>query len=314
MICLLALIVFGILAIFSARFRPLFKEALACVFRRITFRKCETGLDKRLKAQITGKLMTKKPTLAKLLYKNFELLSWFFILLLFATFGYSLYSGYNYITYGNCNGPGSQGFCLYGAFSDDSTNIKPQYQGEKIFPTIDDDPKIGPEDAPVTIIEFGCYLCPYTKKAESTVQKLLEIYKDKILYVYRDFPISEKHAQADLHAQAANCANEQNKFWEYRQKLFELQTICLASEEVFDHTPLLKQYAQELGLNQTQFDQCIDSNKYKDEVLKDFMDGQKAHITGTPTVFINNKTIIGPKPIAAFKKIINNELKVHYYR
>lgn len=307
MICFIALIVFGILAIFSASYRPLAKEAFDCVLRRVTLRKCTTGLDKRLKAEITGKIMRKSQGIARFTYKHFELLSWIFVILFFASLGYSIYSGYNYVRYGNCYGPEESGyFCPYSAFTQSSTNIKTNYTGEIVFPSIDDDPSIGQKGSSVVIIEFGCYMCHYTREAEPIVKELLKKYEGKILYVYRDFPISERHANADWHSEAANCALEQGKFWQYHEKLFEMQEICGTAE---DHIELLKEFAKEIGLNETRFNECLDSRKYREEVIKDFNDGIKAGVRGTPTFFINNRTIVGPKPIAAFEKIIDEELK-----
>lgn len=103
MICLLALIVFGILGIFSATHRKIAKEAFSCVFRRITLRKCETGLDKRLKSQLTGMFMRKAPRAASFVYKNFEIISWAFTILLVASLVFTGIGAVNLITYGSCD-------------------------------------------------------------------------------------------------------------------------------------------------------------------------------------------------------------------
>ncbi len=113
MICLIALIVFGIMGIFSVGYRKLAKEALDCVFRRITFRKCTSNLDERLKSQIVGRLMVKRPKLAEKVYKNFEVISWVFVIIFIMSFAYSAYSVYNLVVHGNCNGPNSSGFCIF---------------------------------------------------------------------------------------------------------------------------------------------------------------------------------------------------------
>lgn len=113
MICLLALVVFGILGIFSAAYRKIALEALDCVFRRLTIRKCTSGLDKRLKSQITGRIMRRNPRLARFAYKNFEAISWFFTILLIISLIYTGLGAYNFIVYGNCNGKNSQEFCVY---------------------------------------------------------------------------------------------------------------------------------------------------------------------------------------------------------
>ncbi|HLD10795.1 MAG TPA: hypothetical protein VJB89_01825 [Candidatus Nanoarchaeia archaeon] len=113
MICILALIVFGILGIFSVKYRIIAKEAFDCVFRRITFRKCTSGLDIRLKAQITGNLMKKAPNIATKVYKNFEIISWFFTIILIVSLIWSGIGLYNFVLYGNCNGEDSTEFCIF---------------------------------------------------------------------------------------------------------------------------------------------------------------------------------------------------------
>ncbi|MCD4759468.1 hypothetical protein K8R33_01100 [archaeon] len=105
MICLLSLIVFGVLAVFSAGYRPMAKEAFDCVFRRVTLRKCQSGLDIRVKSKIVGKVMNKSPRLAKGVHKYFEVVSWIFVILFFVSLAFSADAIYNLVVYDNCNGP-----------------------------------------------------------------------------------------------------------------------------------------------------------------------------------------------------------------
>jgi len=306
MICLIALIVFGVMGIFSATHRKLAAEAFDCVFRRITLRKCESGLDKRLKSTITGRLMRKNPVIAGKLYRHFEIVSWAFTLLLVVSLVYSGISIYNYAVYGNCNGKeNGEGFCLFDpAGNSKFSTFQSKYSEEVVYPGVDDDPSIGPADAPVTIIEFGCFRCPFTKKAEKTVKEVLEAYGDKVYFVFRDFPLNVKHVGADIHAEAANCALDQGKYWEFKDFLFEQQDLMPT------HTPEdMKALASEFGLDTEAFNECVDTRKYQDEVHKDFEDGLKAGIYGTPTFFINNHTLVGPQPFKKFKKIIDEELE-----
>ena len=114
MICILAMIVFGIMAIFSASHRPLAKEAFDCVFRRVTLRKCTSGFDIRLKTRLVGSVMRKSPKLAKPLYKYFEVFSWFFVVLFFISLILSGQSVYNIVVHDNCNGPEAEdGTCIF---------------------------------------------------------------------------------------------------------------------------------------------------------------------------------------------------------
>ncbi|MDD5177837.1 MAG: hypothetical protein PHT54_00970 [Candidatus Nanoarchaeia archaeon] len=113
MICVIAMVVFGILGIFSVKYRTIAKESFDCVFRRITLRPCTTGLDERLKGQITGKLMKRSPKIAAFTYKYFEVFSWLFLILLIGSLVYSGISAYNLIAYGNCGGPDPEDFCVF---------------------------------------------------------------------------------------------------------------------------------------------------------------------------------------------------------
>ena len=113
MICLVALAVFLVLAVFSARYRPLAREAFDCVFRKMTLRPCESGLDERLKSTLVASVFSKSPRAAGALNRNFELFSWILTALMIASFAYSAFSAYNWVVYGDCNGPGSDGFCPF---------------------------------------------------------------------------------------------------------------------------------------------------------------------------------------------------------
>ena len=154
----------------------------------------------------------------------------------------------------------------------------------------DDDPAIGPKDAKAVIVEFSDFQCPACKAAQPTVDKVLADFKGKVRFVYRDFPLDQGcnanlprqlHPFACRASLAADCANEQGKFWEYHDLLFERQPA-------FDDASL-KKYAGQLGLNQAQFDACLDSLKYLDEIKKDIADGTALNIQGTPTFFINSR-------------------------
>jgi len=186
--------------------------------------------------------------------------------------------------------------------SDSTTTIKRQRTttvNEIKIVGIDDDPRIGPEDATVTIIEFSDFQCGFCAKASQTVKDIIKRYPNDVRYVYRDFP-SSYHENAFIAAEAADCANEQGKFWEYHDKLFENQNSL---DKVS-----LKRYASQIGLNTSQFDQCLDSEKYREEVEKDISDGEKAGVEATPTFFINGDKIVGAQPYYVFKEIIDSKL------
>lgn len=116
--CLIALVVFGILGVFSAAQREIAKEAFDCVFKRLRFKPCESGLDKRLKSQVIGKLMKKSPRLARFGFQHFEVISWVFTFLMFTSTIYTGIGMYNFVMYGNCHGENSQEECIYEGLSE----------------------------------------------------------------------------------------------------------------------------------------------------------------------------------------------------
>jgi protein-disulfide isomerase len=156
----------------------------------------------------------------------------------------------------------------------------------------------GGANAPVTIIEFSDYECPFCKRAEPTVDKVLEAYGDKVRLFYRDYPLPF-HATARPAAEAAHCANAQGKFWEYHQKL-------MASEEL--SAEAFKSLADEVGLERAKFDECVAGNGFEEAIQKDMDDGAAAGVNGTPAFYINGRMIDGARPFEQFKEIIDEEL------
>lgn len=151
--------------------------------------------------------------------------------------------------------------------------------------SIDDDPSIGTQGAPITIVEFADYQCPYCSQMVSQVEDLLSDYEGQILFVYRDFPLEDIHADAFKAAEAANCANDQDKYWEMHNLLFANQAK-LDIESVRD-------YAASLGLNLENFDACLSSDKYVEEIRNDISDGLSYQVRGTPTYFVNGYRVPG---------------------
>jgi protein-disulfide isomerase len=162
-------------------------------------------------------------------------------------------------------------------------------------------PSKGPENAPITIIEFSDFQCPYCAKAEPTVKDLMELekYKGKIRLVFRDYPL-EFHKLAPKAAEAAHCAGDQGKYWEMHGRLF----AGTPKLEITD----LKAYAREVQLDAGRFDKCLDSGEKAKVVQDHFKAGADAGVRGTPAFFINGRMISGAQPLEAFKAIIDAEL------
>jgi protein-disulfide isomerase len=158
----------------------------------------------------------------------------------------------------------------------------------------------GAKDAAVTIVEFSDFQCPYCQAVVATINQLMAQYAGKIKLIFRDFPIPNLHPLAPKAHEAARCAAEQDKFWEYHDLLFERSPRLSPAE--------LKQYARELKLNGENFDKCFDAGKYQAAIASDVQDGMRLGASGTPTFFINGRMIVGSQPISTFQKIIDGEM------
>jgi protein-disulfide isomerase len=161
-------------------------------------------------------------------------------------------------------------------------------------------PSSGPIDAPVTVIEFSDYLCPACKWAHPISKQIKDIYKGKIRWVFKDFPL-KRHPGADKLANAAHCAGEQGKFWEFQDLLFD------AKQHPDD--VMISQFVQILGLNYSQFNQCFKSGKYADDVAKDKSDASMAGVTMTPSFIINGRLIPGSLTLDNFKQRVDEALQ-----
>ncbi|MCB1213845.1 MAG: thioredoxin domain-containing protein [Deltaproteobacteria bacterium] len=182
----------------------------------------------------------------------------------------------------------------------ENAEIEVYLEPERVQVSVDDDPSRGSKDAPVTIIEFTDYQCPYCAKVRPTLAQVRKEYGDKIHYVLRDFPLSF-HKDAPKAAEAASCAGDQGKYWEYSELLWKNQKALQPNK--------LKEYAKQVGLDADKFGQCLDKNTYAGEVRKDMRDGSQAGVTGTPAFFINGLKLSGAQPLSSFKKVIDSELK-----
>lgn len=179
------------------------------------------------------------------------------------------------------------------------TTTKPADDVPRVQVSAADAPSKGPANAPVTIIEFSDFQCPFCSRGKATMDQVVSTYGDKVRLVFRNFPLSF-HQNAEKAAEAAQCANEQGKFWEYHDILFANQG-ALAVEN-------LKQYAVDLKLDTAKFNSCLDSGKYAAKIQTDISDGQAAGVRGTPAFYINGRSISGAQPFENFQKVIEEEL------
>ncbi len=160
-------------------------------------------------------------------------------------------------------------------------------------------PSKGPKDAPITIVEFSDFQCPYCVRAEKTVEDLLAAYPGKIRLVYRDFPLPI-HPLAPKAAEASHCADDQGKYWEMHDKMFASQGKL--------EVDALKQYAREVGLDGDKFDRCLDGGEKAKVVAEHHKAGEGLGVTGTPAFFVNGRLLTGAQPLEEFKELVDAEL------
>lgn len=166
---------------------------------------------------------------------------------------------------------------------------------------VDDDPFFGPEDAPITIVEFSDFYCSVCGRfAEQTLPRLREAYGDRIRFVYRDMPIigGQESIQAAI---AANCAENQGKFWQFHNTLF-------AHYDARDRAAFVS-FASEMGMDTAVFETCLDDQAMADEITLDLVDGYSLGITGTPAFYINGRFVSGAQPFETFSLLIDRELE-----
>ncbi len=142
-----------------------------------------------------------------------------------------------------------------------------------------DDHLLGPPDAPVTLVEYGDYECPYCGQAHRDLKRLRKVLGAQLAYVYRHFPLSQVHPHALSAAEAAEAAGAQGRFWEMHDMLFE-------NQQRLEPTALLS-YAEALGLDLPQFVRDLQEHHFADRIRRDFIDGVRSGVNGTPTFFIN---------------------------
>ncbi len=182
------------------------------------------------------------------------------------------------------------------------TQVAPpaQVAPSKEFTITEKDHVRGNFQAPVTIIEFSDFQCPFCQRFHPTVQQILDDYPNQVRWVYKHFPLDSIHSEARPSAEASECAAEQGKFWEFTDALFENQSRLGSN--------LYEELASQIGLNSSQFESCISSRKYKDKVEADYQEGIAAGVRGTPGGFINGRVIPGAVPYESLKAFVEQAL------
>jgi protein-disulfide isomerase len=161
-------------------------------------------------------------------------------------------------------------------------------------------PSRGPANAAVTIVEFEDFQCPYCKSVQPTLKQILSHYGEKVRLVYVDYPLESLHPAALQAHQAARCAGEQDKFWEYHDLLFKNSPAASPEQ--------LENYAKQAGMDLPAFKTCLSSGKYQSAIQKNEEEGNKLGVNGTPAFFINGRSMNGAQSFEEFSRIIDEEL------
>jgi protein-disulfide isomerase len=162
------------------------------------------------------------------------------------------------------------------------------------------DPSVGSNSATVTIIEYADFQCPYCGRVAPTMKKVRDTYGDKVRVVWKDFPLTQIHPQAFKASEAAHCAGEQGKYWEYHDRLFANQQALMPED--------LKKAATELGLDGGKFGACLDSSKFSERVRDGVASGTRLGVDSTPTFYVNGRRLSGAQPYEVFAAVIDEEL------
>ncbi|MCL4562135.1 MAG: thioredoxin domain-containing protein [Chloroflexi bacterium] len=300
MFCIVAFVILSILGIFSATNRSLAKEALDCVLRRVTLRPCNTGFDEKMKARILGSVITRSENAARLINSHFELLSWTFFILMFASSIYAVRSSYLFYVTGSCNGLNQTAFCVLdpqGSSNqisgiDETCKVKPTTAADLTLSGVNlTDFPIMNSNSKDTIVMIGSYGCDYTRKAYPLVRELVD--KSKASFIYLDYPVKEK---TDYLSRVGFCVAKQDpgKYWQFNDTLFA------ADKAKLEDVSFIEETLTGLGMDSKAIGFCASDPQTQATVTQQLDQILKTNFYGTPTVFINGDPLIGPKPYRVY--------------
>lgn len=304
MLCIISLIIFGIMGIFSASHRELAKEAAKCVFRRVTFRPCNNSFQDKAKGMLLGWLLSKSPKAARIFNKYSEVLSWVLIILMVGSAVWAGRGIYNYYAYGSCNGLNSDSFCIF-----DPTGKNNQTSGANTICRTSAPRASNLKLEPLSLLKYpqknqrqknkiifiGCYSCDYTRKSYPTIQSLLS--KEDVDYTFIHFPVKSETEYMTPYVYAAYKENPA-QFWKLNDALFASEKNKLENKNyVFD---LIKN----AGYDLEKIKNLAESREMEDWVLDSYEEVKQTGIYGTPTIFINGKAFVGPKPERVYRRAL----------
>jgi len=300
MFCIVAFVVLSILGIFSATNRQLARESLGCVFRRVTFRPCNTGFDEKVNAKILGSVINRSEPAARIINKSFEPLSWVFFILLMGSSIWSVRGLYLFYVSGSCNGANATAFCVFDPTGKNNQITSIDGGCPVVIPTVKDLTLTGVDltgfpvknaDSKDKIVFVGSYGCDYTRETYPLVRALA--FKYNISFTYLDYPVKET---SDLLSRVGYCAVQQNPdaYWKLNDILFATDKANLA-DAAFIQTTLTG-----LGLDAASITTCASSAQTKATIKNQLQQVKNTKFFGTPTVFINGAPLVGPKPYRVY--------------
>ena len=305
--CIVALIVFGIMGIFSASQRALAREALDCVFRRVTFRPCNTGFAEKVKGKLLAKVLKRSTFLAKVLNKYYEIFSWIFFILMVGSTIWVFKGVYNFYVYGSCNGLNASGFCAFDP-SGENNKVTPLGDGETCGTVQKSEKTVTLKNVDLssfpaknagskdTVVFIGCYACDYSRKAYPDILKLVE--KKNANYIFAHYPAK---GDTTFLAEAGYCVNKDypDKYWDFNTYLFNTDKDYVLKKAN------LNEILGKFNFDVKKINDCANSPETKTAVENQVKELNKTNIYGTPTIFINEKAFVGPKPYRVYRSAIN---------
>jgi len=300
MFCLVMLIILVVLSVFSASSRTLVREALDCVLRKATLRPCITGFDEKMKAKILGTVITRSEAASRLLNRNFELLAWAFFLLIAASGIWVTRGVYLFYTTGSCSGLNRDSFCVFDPRGESNQVSVPgscPIAGKNkalslSLKGVDLGGIPGTKGRSAgEVVMIGCYGCPYSRKVYGQLKELAA--RSGASFTFIDFPVK---VQTDLMTRLGLCVyrRDEAKYWELNDILFATAPAKL------DDPAFVPQAASTLGLDGSEVQRCVNDPATEAAVGKALDEANKTNFYGTPTVFVNGRPFVGPKPYRVY--------------
>ena len=304
MLCFLALIVFSLMGIFSASHRQLALRALDCVFRRLTIRPCNTGFKEEVKGKLLGFLLRKSPASARALNNHFELLAWMFFIISLVSAIWVGRGVYNFYYYGSCNGLNQSGFCAFDPRGE-SNKVSVTSATCGVHPKSSEFLNIKDFDVSLfskinyqsknQIIFIGCFSCDFTRKAYPLIKKMVD--DKKVDFVFAHYPINE---EAKKLSTVDYCVRQQDKdkYWSFIDKMFSLP-----KDDLKEQTKV-NDLVSSIGYDMSSYNTCLSATTTLTAVDEQIKNIETTGLYGTPTIFVNEKAVVGPKPERVYRLML----------